>query len=177
MSIDDLSVYGDAPLAPLPGGQPGPRQLHRIQEVRSRQGISLRSAARQLSSDVRSVRAQEQPTCDLRLSDLHRWQTVLEVPLEELLVETDAPLSRAIAERARLLRIMKSALSLQESADTDADKRMAENLVQQLIELMPELKEVGAWHSVGTRRSADEMGRIAEQTIDDSSLFGGSYSE
>jgi hypothetical protein len=32
---------------------------------------------------------------------------------------------------------------------------------------MPELQDVAAWHSVGQRRTQDEMGRIAEQTIPD----------
>ena len=177
MSTAELSVYCDAPLVPLPAGQQAPQQLHRIQEVRCRQGMSLRSAARQLGSDVRSVRAQEQPSCDLRLSDLHRWQSVLEVPIEELLAETTAPLSRPVAERAKLVRIMKSALTLKEGATSPSQRRMAENLIEQLVELMPELKEVSAWHSVGVRRSLDDVGRIGQQTIDDNSLFGGSYSE
>ena len=177
MSTAELSVFAGAPHVPLRGGQSAPQQLHRIQEVRCRQGMSLRSAARQLKSDVRSVRAQEQPSCDLRLSDLHRWQQVLEVPIEELLVDAEPPLSRQIGERAKLVRIMKSALTLQESATSPSQKRMAENLVAQLVELMPELKEVSAWHSVGVRRSLEDMGRIAQQPIDDNSLFGGSYSE
>ena len=177
MSIAELSVFSDAPLVPIPGSAPAPQQLHRIQEVRCRQGMSLRSAARQLGSDVRSVRAQEQPTCDLRLSDLHRWQAVLEVPIEELLIDSTAPLSRGVAERAKLVRIMKSALTIQESAASASQKRMAENLVEQLVDLMPELKEVSAWHSVGVRRSLEDVGRIAQQPIDDNSLFGGSYTE
>lgn len=177
MSLAELSVYSDAVTVPLPAGKQAPQQLHRIQEVRCRQGMSLRSAARQLGSDVRSIRAQEQPTCDLRLSDLHRWQAVLDVPIEELLVDTTAPLSRGVAERAKLVRIMKSALTIQESATSPALRRMADNLVEQLVDLMPELKEVSAWHSVGIRRSLDDLGRIAQQPIDDNSLFGGSYSE
>jgi hypothetical protein len=49
---------------------------------------------------------------------------------------------------------------------------MAENLVQQLCEVMPELKEVSPWHTVGQRRSLEELGRAAEQVIDDSSMHG-----
>ena len=44
-------------------------------------------------------------------------------------------------------------------------------LVGQLIDLMPELAEVSAWHSVGQRRTQDELGRIAEQSLPDS-VFG-----
>ena len=39
-------------------------------------------------------------------------------------------------------------------------------------EVMPELKEVSPWHTVGQRRSLEEMGRAAEQVIDDSAMFG-----
>jgi hypothetical protein len=40
-------------------------------------------------------------------------------------------------------------------------------LEQQLIELMPELSDVAAWHSVGQRRSPNELGRTAERTFSD----------
>jgi len=43
-------------------------------------------------------------------------------------------------------------------------------LAEQLIEVMPELRGVGPWHSVGQRRSLDEWGRIAEQTLPDDVL-------
>ena len=49
---------------------------------------------------------------------------------------------------------------------------LAENLIDQLQELMPELKEVSPWHSVGQRRGLDEVGRIAEQPISDEMLYG-----
>lgn len=58
-----------------------PRQLHRVRTVRLQQGVSLRSAARQMGSDIRTLRLQEQESTDLRLSDLHKWQRALDVPL------------------------------------------------------------------------------------------------
>ena len=85
------------------------KPLHRIREVRLQQGVSLRSAARNTGLDVRTLRAQEQPEADLRLSDLWRWQQALDVPMVDLLEEGDAPLSRPVMERARLLRLMKTA--------------------------------------------------------------------
>lgn len=177
MAIGELSVFTDASVVPLTVAPTVSRQLHRIQEVRCRQGMSLRSAARQLRSDVRSLRAQEQPGNDLRLSDLYRWQAALDVPVEELLVESGAPLSRPVAERAKMVRIMKTALTIRENAAEPGLQRMAENLVEQLVELMPELKEVSSWHSVGSRRSLDDMGRIAEQTINDRSFLGGDMAD
>lgn len=129
--------------------------------------MSLRTATRQLGLDARTIRAQEQESTDLRLSDLYRWQAALGVPISELLVDTEESLSRPVRERASMVRLKKTAAALLEAADTPNLRRMAENLVEQLDELMPELKEVSPWHSVGQRRSLDEMGRIAEQTISD----------
>ena len=40
--------------------------------------------------------------------------------------------------------------------------------------VMPELKDVAAWHSIGQRRSPDELGRTAERVFPDS--FFGDYS-
>ena len=168
MASAELAVVysddGDRPTRSV--GQIG-HSLHRIQEVRRLQGMSLRTAARQLDTDIRSIRAQEQASTDLKLSDLYKWQRALEVPVSELLVDSEEPLSRPVRERAAMVKVMKTARSLLESAPVGAAKRMAENLVEQLLELMPELAEVSPWHSVGQRRGLDETGRIAEQPICD----------
>ena len=173
MASADVYVFHDtSPISlPLPRNSAG-RPLHRIQAVRVQQGMSLRTAARQLGIDVRAVRSQEQASTDLRLSDLYHWQQVLDVPAADLLEESSEPLSRPVAERAKMVRVMKTAASLLESAESPANRRMAENLVQQLCDVMPELKEVSPWHTVGQRRSLEELGRAAEQVIDDSSMHG-----
>lgn len=173
MSTAELSVvHLDAvPVRPSAPGKPG-QPLHRIQDVRRLQGMSLRTAARQLQTDVRSIRAQEQGTTDLRLSDLYKWQAALEVPIEELLVESEEPLSRSVKDRAQMVKVMKTARALLETATTPATRCMAENLVDQLLQVMPELAEVSPWHSVGQRRGINELGRIAEQTISDDFGYG-----
>lgn len=148
------------------------QSLHRVQEVRQEQGVSLRTAARRMGSDMRSVKAQEQSTSDLRLSQLYAWQQVLDVPLNDLLEEPGLPLSSPVLERARLIRLMKTVMSIQEKADSPAIERLAQVLVEQLVEVMPELAEVSAWHNVGQRRSLDECGRVAENPIPDSFLGG-----
>jgi transcriptional regulator with XRE-family HTH domain len=170
MATAELSIVHLDVVPVRPSHEPG-RPLHRIQEVRRLQGMSLRTAARQLGTDVRAVRAQEQAQADLKLSDLYRWQEALEVPVGELLVEDNEPLSRSIRERSQLVKIMKSARALLETAESETTRCMAANLVEQLTELMPELAQVSPWHSVGQRRSLDEMGRIAEQPICDD-MFG-----
>ena len=98
-------------------------------------------------------------------SELLDWQDVLEVPVSELLNDLDGPLSRPVMERAKLVRIMKSAAAIQQQASSPGIRRMATTLVNQLIEIMPELEEVSAWHTAGTRRSPDELGRIAERQV------------
>jgi hypothetical protein len=158
-----------APGAPLPPAQgPGSgRPLHRIAEVRRNQGISVRSAARRLHTSMEQVRRQEDPYSDLPLSELYHWQDALEVPVVDLLVESDAPLSEPVLTRARLLRVMKTVRAIKESATAVSILRFVTMLEHQLIELMPELKDVAPWHSVGRRRSPDELGRTAERVLPD----------
>ncbi len=112
---------------------------------------------------------------DLTLSDLYAWQEVLQVPLTHLLVEPDDALSRPVLERAQLVRLMKTAHALLEKAASPAMQRMATTLVEQLIDIMPELKDVSSWHSVGQRRSLDEYGRILERQISEEWLMSGMY--
>jgi Tat protein secretion system quality control protein TatD with DNase activity len=99
------------------------------------------------------------------LSDLYRWQAALDVPLEELLVESERPLSRPVLERAKMVRLMKTAAAILEMAPTIQIDRLARRMVDQLVEMMPELKGVAAWHSVGQRRSSDEFGQILQRRI------------
>ncbi|MEN1678087.1 MAG: helix-turn-helix transcriptional regulator [Planctomycetota bacterium] len=141
--------------------------LHRIAEVRRRQGVSVRSAARRMGVPPEQVRQQEIASADIRLSDLHRWQRALDVPVNELLVEQDSPLSGPVMSRARMLRVMKTVRAIAESNSDPSVGRLTSMLETQLLEIMPELQEVGAWHSVGQRRTQDEMGRVAERPVSD----------
>jgi hypothetical protein len=167
------SSLGHIPVPQVPV-QAGKRPLHRIADVRRRQGVSVRSAARRMHTSIDQVRKQEDPGCDLMLSELLRWQQALEVPVGDLLVESEAPLSEPVLTRARLLRIMKTVKAIEETATSSSIQRFATMLEQQLIEVMPELKDVAAWHSIGQRRSPDELGRTAERVFPDS--FFGDYS-
>jgi transcriptional regulator with XRE-family HTH domain len=152
------------------GGAPaessaGARRLHRLAEVRRQQGVSRRTVARRLNKDVRQVKLQERQDVDLPLSELYRWQQVLDVPVSELLVDSNDPLSPPVMQRAQLVRLMKTAAAILERSQQLGIRRMAENLVAQLVEIMPELAEVHSWHAVGKRRSQDELGRAAERGL------------
>jgi hypothetical protein len=124
-----------------------------------------------MGTSMEQVRRQEDPQTDLPLSDLYQWHAALDVPVADLLIESESPLSEPVHTRARLLRVMKTVRALKETATAVSVLRFATMLEQQLIELMPELAEVAPWHSVGKRRSPDELGRIAERVLPDS-LFG-----
>lgn len=160
---------------PFPPLSTEKRPLHRIAEIRHQQGVSLRCAARRMGASMDQVRRQEDASCDMTLSELYRWQRTLDVPIADLLVDIDAPLSEPVLTRARLLRVMKTVRAMEESAKEPPMRRLAQMLQNQLIELMPELKDVSAWHSVGQRRTADELGRIAENPISDSFYVEGEY--
>lgn len=142
------------------------RPFHRIAEVRAQQGISLRTVSRRTGVDVKELRRQELPTTDLNLSQLALWQQALEVPLIDLLVDDSQTLSRPVKERAKLVRIMKTVVSLLEVAESQPRiKRLATMLKEQVLDLMPELADVGGWPQCGTRRGADVLGRIVFQPI------------
>jgi transcriptional regulator with XRE-family HTH domain len=159
-NVDDAMIYS------LPLGQPLPEEtgrLHRLRSVRQSEGISRRAMARRLNTDVQSVTRQEDESADLPLSTLYRWQAALGIPIEELLVETGAELSPPVLERSQMLRLMKTAMSIVEQAKQLGIRRMGQNMVDQLLEIMPELAGVGAWPSVGQRRSLKELGQAAQR--------------
>jgi transcriptional regulator with XRE-family HTH domain len=141
------------------------RPLHRLAHVRRREGISRRTIARRLNLDVAEVKAQEQHNADLLLSHLYEWQEVLDVPIAELLVESDDPLSKPVLKRARMIRIMKTARTILERAPQVSIRRMAQVLIDQLLEIMPELEAVTPWHAVGQRRTRAELGQAAERHL------------
>jgi transcriptional regulator with XRE-family HTH domain len=139
--------------------------LHRVADVRRRQGVTLRNVARRLGVPLAVVRRQEQADCDLRLSELHRWQQVLDVPVAELLVESEGQLSGPVLERSRMVKLMKTAAAIRERTAGTAIGRMVEMLVEQILEIMPELSDVTPWHTVGQRRTLDDVGRTAQTLV------------
>jgi transcriptional regulator with XRE-family HTH domain len=141
------------------------RVWQRLREVRQQQGVSLRAAARRLQTDIKSVRDAEEPSRDMPLSELYRWQAMLDVPIADLLIEPTEPLSRPVLERAQMVKLMKTAQALLERAPTPPISRLAQMLIEQLCALMPELRDVGPWPAVGQRRTHEDIGRIAERPL------------
>jgi transcriptional regulator with XRE-family HTH domain len=148
--------------------EPGEQaSLHRIAEVRQLQGVTLRNVARRLGMSLPVVRRQEQSDSDLRISDLLRWQQVLEVPVAELLVEGDGQLSGPVLQRSRMVKLMKTAAVLRERTAGTPAAQAAEMLVSQILEIMPELADVTPWQTPVPRRSGDDVGRAARGQVPD----------
>ena len=71
---------------------------------------------------------------------------------------------------------MKTAAAIHERTQEQPIRRMAQMLVEQLIEIMPELKDVSPWHTYGQRRSLDEPGRVVERRLSED-VFSSSVDE
>ena len=140
-------------------------KLQKLSAARRRQGLSIRCVAQRLGRTVGEIRAQEEEHADILISELYRWQAALEVPIEELLEEPEDALSPRVLSRARLLKVMKTAMAIRRQSRTESQRRLARLLIEQLLEIMPELKEVSGWPAVGHRRRANEVGRIGENPV------------
>ncbi len=160
------SIYArDASIVPVVSKRRA--TLQRLGSARRRQGLSVRCLAQRLGRTVTEVRQQEGECADLLVSELYRWQTALDVPLQELLSEPSDELSPRTQMCAQLLKITKTVKSLGREAKSVEMRRTVQFLTEQLLELMPELKDVASWPAVGNRRRADEVGRIGENLIPD----------
>ena len=151
--------------------QSSQRPFHKISEVRQRQGVTLRNVARRLGIEMAVIRKQEKPDSDLRISDLLRWQHVLDVPLSELLEDGLDQLSGPVLVRSRMVKLMKTAAAIREQVGDNAGSQLVSQLIGQILEMMPELSDITPWHTVGQRRTLDDVGRTARDTVPDD-LFG-----
>ena len=116
-----------------------PRSLHRIRMVRKEKNMSVRVAARQMKRNVRRIREQEDPQCDISLSTLYEWQRVLGVSIADLLVDTEN--SPPVPRLSSILvgRLMKTAHAILNRAPDVQTHRMVENFIDQLLEMVPEV--------------------------------------
>ncbi len=168
-SVDNADAVREM-LAHSSRGATGPekcvRPLHRLANVREEQNISLTRAAKRLSIDIAEARRQSLETTDLLLSQLYRWREVLEVPVGELVIEPDEIPSNPVRNRGQLIKIMKTARTIRDNAKEESLVILAQLLIDQLVEMMPELENVSAWPSVGQAREQRDLGQAAYRRFD-----------
>jgi len=142
-----------------------PAALHRLAEVMEQEGVKPRTLANRIGTTEATVIKKSAPDYDMRLSELYQWQEALNVPVVELLVEAETTLSTPIELRTRLLKLMRSVRSIQEHSRNESVQTLAMQLSEQLMQMMPELKEVSAWPSVGQQRKLNELGAVAQNVV------------
>lgn len=151
----------------LRAGPPEPRRLHRLATVRQLEGVSRRTLARRMKVSIKQIRWEENEFNDISLSALYRWQRALGVPLQELLLQPGEELSPPIKLRAQLLRMMKTAVTIRERARQASIQRLAQMLIDQLLEIMPELQGVSPWPAVGKSRLPIDYGQAYYRRIEE----------
>jgi len=167
MSIEHCDVTGVGAAQDVAVPPTGRQPLQRLAAVRRRQGLSLDTVARQLNIEIEQVRQQESESSDLPLSTVYAWQKILEVPVAELLVEAGDGLTSPVLKRSQLVRLMKTVLAISEQTKQESVRRMVQTMVGQLVEIMPELANVSAWHAVGQQRRPSELGVAAQRRLGD----------
>jgi transcriptional regulator with XRE-family HTH domain len=168
MSMAHCNTTSTAPSRAVTVPAVNGRPLQRLALVRRLQGVSRRTMARRLNIEIEQVRQQERETANLPLSVLYAWQKALDVPIAELLVEASDSLASPVLERSQLVRLMKTVLAVRERAKQESIQRMAQTMSNQLVEIMPELANIGPWQTVGKRRQRNELGVAAHRRLADS---------
>ncbi len=151
--------------------------LHRIKQVRIAEDVSLRSVARRMNQETSILRDQEKEGTDLTLTELYRWQAALNVPVYELLIEPERALSEPIRTRASLIRLATTAKAILKTSTTRVTRCLAQDLLHQLVEMMPDLKNVlpglkyrRCWRELRAR--GQNLGRTADRIVDTRWLNG-----
>jgi transcriptional regulator with XRE-family HTH domain len=111
--------------------------------------MSRSTLARHLGITVEDVRRQECKTMDLPLSVLHKWAKALDLPVAELVVEPDDSFSMPVFNRVCLMRAMRTAMAILERTGNPQTKRLAQTMVDQLMEITPELRRMNGTETNG----------------------------
>jgi transcriptional regulator with XRE-family HTH domain len=158
-----LTEVGSAPYVAVPATNT--QALHRLAAVRRQQGVSRHAVASRLKVGIEQVRQQESESSDLTLSTLYAWREILDVPIAELLVEPCDGLPSSILWRSQMVRLMKTVRTILEKTKQDSVRWMAQTMISQLVEIMPELSEVGVWNIGGKQRRRHELGVAAQRRL------------
>jgi transcriptional regulator with XRE-family HTH domain len=173
MSIDHYCAptLGATPYVAVPPTTSQP--LHRLKAVRRQQNLSRHVVASRLGITVEEVQRQENEDCDIPLSTLYAWERALRVPAAELLVGADEKEPCSVAMRSLLLRLMKTVQMISERTKQNSIRWMSETMASQLIEVMPELANVGAWTVGDKPRGPRDLGAAARRGLADGLFVDG----
>jgi hypothetical protein len=64
-----------------------------------------------------------------------------------------------------MVKLMKTAAAIRERTTGTPIGQVVTMLIEQILEIMPELEDVTPWHTVGQRRTLDDIGRTAQQML------------
>ena len=141
-----------------------PERWHRVRTVREQEEVSLNALARRTKIKESLIEQLDDEGYDMPLSMLYRLAEGLRVPIAELLLGgQDGTISEPIRQRACLLRIARTAHTILAKSKHKATRNLAQTLVDQLVDLMPELADAGTWPEVGKRRSPTDVPRMEER--------------
>ena len=152
--------------AKQPQSRKSEKRFHQIEQVRINQEMSIQTCARKLGISVQEARRQERPTTDLTISQLMAWKEVLDVPLSELVGPFEDELQNPIRNRAKLLKVMKSAKYIHQHTRESRIRTMAENQIDQILEIVPEFETVSPWPEVGQSHEARQPGVAVSRRFD-----------
>ena len=116
------------------------QKFHRLADARKQQGVTLKNIARRMGISMEEATRQENTGGDLKLSELHAWRSVLDLPVSELLFEVQSELSPPLFERARMLRLTKTVLELRNKNRDTRLEYMLQMLLEQILEILPDMK-------------------------------------
>ena len=140
-------------------------RIHRLASVRKQERVSWKSLSRRTGIPIGELKLQENEGQDLRLSTLQKWHQAFNVPIEELVVEPDDRITPSLELKAHLIKVTKTILLLLEQCEDETTKILAKRLFDELIQIMPELKEVGPWPTRNRPRDPNDVPRRVEQQI------------
>jgi transcriptional regulator with XRE-family HTH domain len=115
------------------------KPLHRLAAVREDKRLSVRDLACRLHMTPEDIRLLELGDVDAPLSTIYEWAVALEVPVAELLVDEDAVLPFPRLTRQQALGLMQTAQVILRAAARPSTQRLAQTLINQLVEIAPEL--------------------------------------
>ena len=103
-------------------------------------------------------------------ADRFRWQQALRVPAAEILVEPGDKLSSPVNIRARLLRMMKTIVTILDKPQPERTKNLLENLRNEILAVMPEIENIDRWHGSSNARGGDDIAAAVLRQIDEELL-------